>query len=688
VAFPALAPNKLNRKEKGLRFCLLCCALTWISVVALPASGAEPETPPPTEVLELSLERLMDVSVISASRKTQTLSDVSSAVFVINQEDIRTSGATTIPDLLRMVPGVQVARIDGSSWAVSIRGFNGTFANKLLVMIDGRTVYTPLYGGVFWDVQDTLLENVERIEVIRGSGSTMWGANAVNGVINIITKTAQDTAGALVTTLAGDHERLTVGARYGSSIGDATGYRFYFKHVERGNSYTPTPGVDDSLTVNRGGFRLDSAPSNALNLTLQGDVYGGGAGNAVNVTTTTPPFSATALQRADVFGANLLSRLDWLQAGDSKISLQMYYDRADRNTPLVQEYRDTVDIDLQHTVRLARRHEVTWGAGYRFIHDRTAGSSNFFLIPEQRSENQVNLFVQDEITLLPETLRFILGSKVEHRRYSGWELEPSAKISWTPQKGYSLWASVTRSVRTPTRGEQDLRLQLAYIPAAPNLPPPLNLPTVLVMTGNRELSSESLLAYEAGFRADLSSSLSLDLSSFYNRYHGLVDLKAQTPSPDGSQLTVPMLLTNQFDYETSGAELSLQWQALEWWKLKGGYGYIAFLGAAGNDSLASRSTPGHQGSLRSLMAFGRNVDLDLWARYVGANRSALASSVTDIPAYTALDARLAWRPLSGVELSLVGQNLLQGRHSEATTNQNSLRHEVERTLYGKASWAF
>ena len=661
-----------------------CWALSVILAGSVSASGAEVDNSVQS-LTDLPLEQLLEVSVYSASRKNQTLSDVSSAVFVINQEDIRHSGATTIPDLLRMVPGVQVASIDGNSWAISIRGFNGTFANKLLVLIDGRTVYTPLYGGVFWDVQDTLLEDIERIEVIRGSGSTMWGANAVNGVINVITRNAQDTNGAQLTGLTGSRERGTVGARFGSTIGDNTDYRLYVKHLDRGDTHTTTSGTDDSIQITRGGFRIDSAPAGNLSLTLQGDLYSGTAHKAFTIPSFSPPFSMTIPQTADLFGGNILSRLDWLQSESSKVSLQFYYDRTSRDTSLVKEERDTVDIDLQHNLRFVGIHELTWGAGYRFIHDDIPGTVNAFILTQQsRSDNLLNLFVQDEIILLPELLRFTIGTKLEHNDFTGWELEPSARLSWTPHKRYSVWTAVTRSVRTPSRGEQDARISLAVIPQTPPA-----LPFVTIMTGNRQIKSESLLAYELGFRADLSDAVSLDISSFYNRYYDIIVPNRGTPFPEGgTQITIPFNFSNLRNYDSSGGEVSLQWQPRDWWKLKGGYSYIRFFGDGVQDSQAIKATPAHQATLRSMLALGRDVDLDLWARYVGANRYPLSVGTVIIPDYVTLDVRLAWRPIAGVELSIVGRNLLEQRHLETISDQSVVKHEIERTVYGKVAWAF
>jgi len=659
-----------------------CVALGSLLTLAAAAPGAE--LPDSYDVLDLPLERLVDVPVVSAARKTQSLSEVASAVFVINAEDIRRSGATSIPDLLRMVPGMQVARVDGTTWSVSARGFNGVFANKLLVMIDGRSVYTPLYGGVFWDVQDTLLENIERIEVIRGSGSTMWGANAVNGVINIITKNAQDTQGGLVSILSGDRERFTVGTRYGAGIGSVTEYRLYLKHVERAGSPSTLLASSDTLSVTRGGFRVDSTPREGLNLTLQGDAYGGGSDHGYSLPVLGPPFQTTTSYVSEVFGANLLGRADWLQSLDSKVSFQLYYDRTQRDIPLVLETRDTLDLDLQHNIRLGVRHELTWGAGYRLQHDLTRGTTFFKLDPERRNLNLVNLFVQDEIALVPGHLRLILGSKVEHNDFTGWELQPSAKLSWTPTPEYSAWASVSRSVRTPTRGESEVRVGIAAFPPVP----PATQPALVALVGNPELLSESLLAYEAGVRADVGKALSLDLSAFFNQYHRIVGTQVGPPFQDGGLTVVPNYFTNLGGVQSTGAELSLQWQPLEWWKLKGGYGFIRFFGDRLEEIEGTRATPEHQATLRSLMTLGKSVELDLWGRYVGRIYQNRMATLTRIPAYLTLDARLAWRARPGLELALIGQNLLEEQHLEGISDQSQARHEVPRTVYGKVTWEF
>lgn len=672
--------NRLSRLGRGLPR-LFALALLLAGTLPAPAAASGP----PGDVLELPLEQLMNIPIVSASRKTQAIADVASAVFVITQDDIRHSAATTIPELLRMVPGVQVAQVDGTTWAVSIRGFNGNYANKLLVMIDGRSVYTPLYGGVFWDVQDLLFENIERIEVIRGPGSTMWGANAVNGVINIITKSAHDTYGTLVTALAGDREHRTVSARYGAGTGNGTSYRLYLKNVDRGGTHSTGPAAADSLNLTRGGFRVDAGADGSLNLTVQGDAYGGSADHTFTVPLFSAPFTSNNSSPVDLLGGNFLSRLDWLQSETSKYSLQLYYDRTGRDTLIFNERRDTVDLDLQHNLRINGRHELTWGAGYRFLHDHTPGSAVFALDPTDRSDTLINLFAQDEITLLPETLRLVLGTKVEHRTTTGWQLEPSAKLSFTPRKEYSLWASVTRSVRTPTRAEQDVSATLAVIPPTP----PAVRPTFVTLSGNEALQAESLMAYEAGLRAESNAGVSFDLSTFYNRYTDVITPQTGTPFPQGSHVNLPSVFRNVASYDSSGGELAVNWQPLEWWKLKGGYSYIRFFGTGVEASPAVKATPGNQATLRSLMALGKKVDFDLTGRYVGENRFPLANgTVVVIPDYVTMDARLAWRPAAGWEVSLAGRNLLQRRHLETVSDQTAVRHEIERDFYGKVSWAF
>ena len=491
-----------------------------------------------------------------------------------------------------------------------------------------------------------------------------------------------------VTGLSGSRDPVTVGARYGSVIGENTSYRLYLKQVDRGSTYTSTPGADDFLRITRGGFRADSSPSGTLNLTTQGDIYGGSVGNSTTVPTFTQPFSETINQPTDLFGANILSRIDWLQSESSKFSLQLYYDRTVRKRFIIKEVRDTVDLDLQHNLSFAKIHELTWGAGYRVLHDQTSSDqAAFVLTPDSRSDQLLNLFLQDEITLLPGLLRFIVGSKLERNDFTGWELQPSARLLLTPRKGYTLWSAVTRSVRTPSRSDHDVRYNLAIMPPDPQSPLPL--PSVVVAMGNPQLKAESLLAYELGFRADLSDSFSLDTSTFYNRYRDVIDPLPGTPFVDGgTQLTIPYVFSNLRGYDSCGAELSFQWQAREWWKIKGGYSYIQFLGDGAENSLGVKATPNHQATLRSLFAVSRNVDLDLWARYVGANSYPLLAGIAEIPAYVTADVRLAWRPLAGVELSLVGRNLLQQRHLETVSDLTEVRHEVERTVYGKATWAF
>ena len=422
----------------------------------IPAHAAS--MPSENELVQLSLEDLMTLEVTSASRKAQSLADTAAAVFVITSEDLRRSGVTNIPDALRMVPGVTVARIDSSKWAVTVRGFNGRFARKLLVLIDGRSAYSPLFSGVFWDAQDTLLEDVERIEVIRGPGATIWGANAVNGVINIITKKAADTTGGLAVAGAGSFERGFGAVRYGTDIGDWGAVRAYGKYFNR-NELKAEDGrpADDSWDMGRGGFRMDG--KRGLNsFTLQGDYYGGTERETITFPdlAAPPSFSTVRTAHTTVGGGNLLSRWTRSLADDSELSLQFYYDRNKRNIPqLFGDTTDTIDLDLLHRFQWGSRHETVWGGGFRFIDERITGSDTLSFNPAERNERLYSAFLQDDITVVQDRLHLIIGSKFEHNVYTGFELQPSGRLIWTPNEQISLWSAVSRAVHTPSRGESD-----------------------------------------------------------------------------------------------------------------------------------------------------------------------------------------------------------------------------------------
>ncbi|MDY6987912.1 MAG: TonB-dependent receptor [Thermodesulfobacteriota bacterium] len=644
------------------------------------------------DLMEMTIEELMNIEITSVSKKAQKLSEAASAIFVITQEDIRRSGATSIAEVLRMVPGVQVARIDANVWAVTARGFNGRFANKLLVLMDGRSLYTPAFSGVYWDVQDTLLEDVDRIEVIRGPGATLWGANAVNGVINIITRQAEDTQGALVSGGTGTEEQGFGGVRYGGKLGDDVYYRIYAKYINR-DSGVDASGDDaaDDWDALRAGFRVDWQAGADNGMTFQGDVYNGNAGERASQPLLVPPFEATLDQENDLAGGNLLGRWRRVLSDTSDVELQLYYDRKKRETGATGLVIDTLDVDSQHRFLLTKRQEIIWGLGYRFSSNDYTNAFNISANPDSRQDHLFSLFIQDEIVLMEDYLHLTMGSKFEHNDYTGFEVQPSVRVMWTPQEGHSIWAAVSRAVRTPSWGEHDGRINGSVLP--PEVSFPGSPPAVTAVFGDRDFESEELLAYEVGYRVRPTDKLSLDMAAFYSDYDNLRTLELGEMFPEVSplpeHLVIPMTGDNKMDGKAYGIELVAELHLLDWWHLKGAYTYLHERLHLHGDSQDMNSeagegeNPHNQLSLRSCMDLPRNVEFDLWARYVDNLPS------HDLGSYVSLDARLSWRPQDNLELSLVGQNLLDDHHPEFVPELiETAPSEVERSVYGKITWQF
>jgi iron complex outermembrane receptor protein len=660
---------------------LLCCHAGAAAARSTPPSG------PPVDLTELSLEELMDVEVTSVSKRAEPISAAAAAVFVLTQEDLRRSGATSIPEALRMVPGVEVARIDANKWAISARGFNGRFANKLLVLIDGRSVYTPLFSGVFWDVQDTMIEDVDRIEVIRGPGATLWGANAVNGVINIITRSAHETRGGLVASGGGSEERGFAGVRYGGALGASTSYRVFGKAFERGGGESLEGGAGaDDWSMKRAGFRLDSKLAGGGDWMAEGDLYDGRAGETLTLQSVQAPVPRTVDADEDVAGGYLLSRWQKALSDRSDLKVQLYYDRTERVAALIDEDRDTFDVEMQHGFDGGPRHHLLWGLGYRRTSDDIRGAYILDFSPARRSDDLASAFLQDEIELRPDRLWLTLGSKLEHNDYTGFEVQPNLRAVWSPRRRHTLWGAVSRAVRTPSRAEHDLRLTLMAGPSQRD-----GLPVVLSSFGDSSYRAEELLAWELGYRAGLSPGLFVDVATFYNVYDRLRSTRFGAVSPEPTpypHYVVPVLVGNDLDGETYGTELALDWRASKIWRWRAAYTFLevrldtpqspdlAGLAAAGG-------SPRHQLALGGSADLAHGIELDAFLRRVDD----LESSGVD--GYTTLDLRLGWRARPGLELALVGQNLLDGSHVEFAPEVIPTHPTaVERGWYGNVAWRF
>jgi len=690
----------------------LACA--WIGMGSAAGAAAADD-----DLTQMSIEALMGMEVTSVSKREEKLSDAAAAIYVITGEDIRRAGVTSIPEALRMAPGVQVSRISDNAWAISARGFAEEFANKLLVMIDGRSVYTPLFAGVYWDVQDVMLEDVDRIEVIRGPGATLWGSNAVNGVINIITKRAEDTQGALVTAGYGNEEEGFGAVRYGYELNEDTHARVYAKYFRRdgGQRIDDTGRAHDDWDMIRGGFRLDSALSEHDDLTVQGDFYDGGSGlENVEVVSLVPPTSRMIDRTQEVQGGNLLGRWTHRFSETSETMLQVYYDRTERQDDLVDEDRDTVDVDFQHGFSLGERNRVTWGAGYRWSRDETSSSFLVGLDPEDRVHDLVSGFVQDEITAVPDRLRFIVGSKFEYNDFSGFEYQPSGRFVYTPGEQHTLWGAVSRAVRTPSRADEEIEILLEAMASSFSAclaPPPVTCPPAppttvpftqaVTVNGNDDFDAEELTAFELGYRFHPAKRLSLDIATFYNRYQGLrsVEMGPITPSfaeilaDPGAFLAnpvieAPLVFDNKLDGITYGAEIAASWQVTDWWRLLATWSGIQIDMDPDRDSTdlntgdtIEGSTPTHMATLRSQMDLPGDLELDgslFWME----NLPALS-----VPSHLGVDVRIGWKPTDHLELSLVGRNIQESRHQEfgGTTLIRSAA-KVDRSIYGKVTWTY
>lgn len=664
-------------------------ALFIVLLLGLTENSAADEVSPDIE--ELSINDLMQMEVSSASRKTQTLSNTAAAAFIISQDDIRRSGASNIPDALRLAPGIEVAQINANSWSITARGFNGRYANKLLVLMDGRTVYTPLFSGVFWNLQDTLLEDIERIEVIRGPGAVMWGANAVNGVINIITKKAKDTQGNLLVAGGGNQEQGFAGYRYGGQLGEEGNYRVYAKTFEREAFVSPggERQHDDWRSV-QSGFRVDQRISSDHRFTVQGDVYRKKVGNTVQPLTTTSPFN-TAFNVDDLAdGANLISRWEGSFSDGSEFTLQGYYDRVNFTAPALSDSQDMFDIDFQHRLHPDPSHDLMWGLNYRFIHSATQTSSAITFTPEDLGYHQGGAFVQDDITLIDNTLRLTLGSKIEESHFGNTQVQPNARLLWTPNDQHSLWASVSRASRIPSRGEAQANIALGTTTTPPALG---SLPVQVMAQPNPDLKAEKVFTAEIGWRTQWTERFSTDVTAFSNHYADLIMFRRGTAIPPTSfplLVTQPMIWSNlSQEVTTRGIELVADWHVLDWMRFTGNYSHLKIEKAYDeNNPDTAGLSPRHRGSLRWQIDVTEKTQLDMTMRHV----SKLNAVNQGVPAYTTFDARLAYKPIDGMEWSIVAQNLFAPQHLEfrdsAAVSLTDFATEIPRSIYGKLSWSF
>lgn len=676
--------------------------LVLLMAVASPARGNSPQLnvslADTSALKKLSLEELSQIEVTTPSKEPVKAFGTASAIFVITGEDIRRYGATSIPDALRLAPGVEVARVDSNHWSVGIRGFGTRLNRSVLVLIDGRTVYTTLFDGTYWEVQDTMLEDVDRIEVIRGPGGTVWGPNAVNGVINIITKSAQDTRGTFVS--AGGGEPIDQGflnARYGGGNGKGFDYRFYGKTFTRGpEDHSDNRNFDDWRSV-QGGFRMDWTGTPRGTFTLQGDVYDEEAGESVVANSYTQPYSRIADANALLSGGNIMGRWQRTISDSNDIQLQVYYDRTNRTEPNLKDIRNTFDADFLQRLKLPGRQKVTWGLGARVVPVKDIPIvSGLTFVPASRTDYLLTGFLQDEITLIDRRLTLTIGTKALQTNFlHGIGFEPSTRLAWTPDEKQTVWSAFTHALRTPSDAEENFYLS-SFIENVNGTP------LFARFNANTRFSPEEMNGYELGYRRLFGTHFLVDTASFYNHYHDLFDEEFAGPifyessepgvsTPAPPHYLLPAQFGNGLLAYTKGIEVSPEWRPNTHWRLRGSYSYLhmTVYNAPHSPNIEppasiTGSSPAHQLMVQSQLDIAKQINLDLTYRYV----SALPAQ--SVPAYSTADARIAWQLNKQIEFSLVGTNLLQPSHFEyggdPDASGNVLLVGIARSGYAQIAW--
>ncbi|HEY3930566.1 MAG TPA: TonB-dependent receptor [Candidatus Koribacter sp.] len=692
----------LRRVLSGhLRVC--ACLFTLVVAFVSPALAGDqgPSEDQQNNLKQLSLEQLSQIEVTTPSKEPVKAFDTPAAIFVITSEDIRRAGVTTIPEALRLAPGVEVARIDSNKWSIGIRGFGSRLARNVLVLIDGRTVYTTLLAGTYWEVQDTVLEDIDRIEVIRGPGGTIWGPNAVDGVINIITKPVKETQGLLASADTGSFEHGTATIRYGSANSKDLQYRFYGKGFSRGPEYHPDNRNFDDWFGGQAGGRVDWQRDPANNFTFQGDIYDDRDGESVVATTYAPPYQQVLDDYARLSGGNFLARWDREQGEGKSFELQAYYDRTNRREPNFADLRDTFDLDFTQHWRFFSNNNVTWGLGARFSHGHDLEVvSGLTFDPSERTDRLLTAFFQDEITLVPKKLSLTVGTKLLNTNFTAFAPEPSARVMWTPTRTTAVWAAATHAVRTPSDAERDFYLT-GFVGIFPG-----GIPAFARFNANRNFQPEQMNGYELGFRQMLGKNIYFDIASFYTHYHDLFSedilggFSLETTPPPPHYL-LPAEFGNGLLGDTKGIEFSPEWRPADNWRLRLSYSFLHMSIEKSPGSLDIGTIPGiigsspeHQVYAESQYDLTKSLQFDFDYRYVSDLPGQMPYSTVPnyyVRAYSTADARFGWQLNPNLDLSFVGRNLLQPHHPEfgsdpAADSFNVALVGIKRSAYVKLTW--
>lgn len=644
------------------------------------------------DLMDLTLHELMKLEVTTASKQKQSIQNVPSAIYVVTRDMIRNSGALSVPDALRLVPGVEVAQTNSSQFAITIRGFNGRFANKLLVMIDGRRVYTELYSGTFWESLNVMMDDIERIEVIRGPGGSLWGANAINGIINIITKSSKDTEGGYVFAGAGNLDLGFAGARYGNHIGDNTTFRVYSQFHNKNNNYMRGAVANDDWYRGLFGFRIDSDLSESDTLFVSSNVNYTKLDETVTFTQFAAPFTSTTTHNIPQTSIDITSSWDHEFSAGTEFKLQgdfMHFEVDEISA--IDLTTNTFDINAQQSSVLPLRQNLMLGAGYRLYSDSIVNSDNVLFTPSDSTKHLFSFFIRDEIRIIEDKLTLALGSKFEHNQYTGFEVQPNASLLYKLKPNLSFWVSGTRAVKTPSRLLTDLRFNTIF-PAGTFIPGN-TMNEVVSVFGSNALSSEEHYSAEFGMRTSIADRVNIDLAAFYNIIDNATTWESGTPYVEtafgSTHIVLPQTFDDRLEGRSFGFEISSRFKLTEAWHIEANYSYINVdlnVEAGSTDATAATAnddSPAHRFNVWSNVSFSDKFDLNLGLRFVDD-----APNI-NIGRYFVADLRFAWHALETLDVELIAKNLLDWHHYEyPAQNIDYQQTEIPTSLTGKVTWRF
>jgi iron complex outermembrane recepter protein len=653
------------------------------------ASSAQTQNPgaPENPLKQLSLEQLGSIEVTTQAKAPVEVWKTTAAIYVITQDDIHRAGVTTIPEALRLAPGVEVTRIDANKWSIGIRGFGSRLNRDVLVLMEGRSLYNPLLDGTYWEVQDTVIEDIDRIEVIRGPGGIAWGPNAVNGVINIITKSAKDTQGLLADGATSTFQRGFGTLRYGSENSDGSvAYKIYAKAYDRGPQYHTDGNDYDEWRSQQGGFRVDWTQSPRDSWTVEGDMYRERAGETVTAVNYAPPYQQILTGDMRLSGGNVILRWNHAFNEGKDIQIETYYDATNRREPNFGDIRKTFDIDYVQRSPLGNRNQLTWGLSARASHgDELAPTTGLYFTPPERTDTLYTEFFEDDITLVANRLVLEAGSKFITTNYTAFEAEPSGRLLYTPSDTQTVWFAFTRAVRTPSDAERDFNLTGLVAPPSAATD---GLPVFARFEANPNFKSEELNGYELGYRGLMSQNAFVDIATFFNHYYDLFSEDLIGPefietSPRPTHILIPADFGNGLVGDTYGGEIAPEWRPASWWRLRGSYSFLRMVINRGPHSLDVGSAPGIEGSspqhqvlIQSGWDFPKRATFDFDYRYVSK------LPAISIAAYHTADARLAWTINPRIQISANADNLFQPFHYEYASDPGP-NVAIKRSYFGE-----